>query len=47
MTNSMAAVLALFLAGLIGADVFLNDSTALLFLARKTLDLIEWLAFWR
>jgi hypothetical protein len=47
MTNGMAAVLALLLAGLVAADVFLNDTSALLFLARKALDLIEWLAFWR
>jgi hypothetical protein len=47
MTNSMATVLAVVIGGLIAADVVLNDTTALLFLARKALDLIEWLAFWR
>jgi hypothetical protein len=39
------------LAGLIGAailaDIVLNSGTAFLFLARKVLDLVQALVFWR
>ncbi|MFN6924296.1 MAG: hypothetical protein ACK4P8_01450 [Tabrizicola sp.] len=47
MTNRIALWLALLIAAGIAADFTLNDGTALFFLARKFLDLIEWVAFWR
>ncbi len=47
MTNSIAFVLFVLLGLGIAADVLLNDSTALLFMGKKFLDAIEWLAFWR
>jgi len=47
MTDRVAtAFLALVLAAL-AADYVLNGSAATLFLARKFLDLTDWLAFWR
>jgi hypothetical protein len=46
LTNTIALWLGLFLlAGLI-ADIALNGGSASLFLARKFLDLIEWVDFW-
>ena len=39
-------VLGLLIMGAVGADILLNGGTALEFLARKFLDLIEWVAFW-
>lgn len=47
MTNRIALWLGLILAAGIGADFALNNGAALFFLARKFLDLIEWVAFWR
>ncbi len=47
MTNSIALVLGLLIAGAIAADVVLFGSDNLIFLAKKLLQLIEWMAFWR
>lgn len=47
MTNRIAFVLAGVLALAILADLALNGGSALLFLARKMLDLIALVAFWR
>ena len=47
MTNKLAFIIGLILLGLIGADIFLNDSANLVFLARKFLELLTWIAFWR
>ena len=47
MTNSIAVVLGILILGGIAADVIFNDTTALLFLAKKLYQLIEWIAFWR
>ena len=47
MTNSIALILGMVLAACVAADAFLNDGMVLLFLARKFLELIEWIAFWR
>ncbi len=47
MTDRIALGLALLLAALIGADLMLNGGESLLFLARKFLDLMEWVEFWR
>ena len=46
MTNQIALGLGLLILGAIGADLLLNGGVALQFLARKFLDLIEWVAFW-
>lgn len=47
MSDRFALVLALLIAALIGADIFLNDGAYLQFLARKGLEVIAWIAFWR
>lgn len=47
MTNFLAVVLGAILVCAILADAVLNDGTAVLFLAKKLDELIEWLAFWR
>lgn len=47
MTDRIALALGAFLLGLIGLDVVINDSTALLFLMRKLFTFVEFLAFWR
>jgi hypothetical protein len=47
MTNTIALFLGLFLLAAIGLDLMANDGAALLFLARKFLHLVEWVAFWR
>lgn len=47
MTNQISIVLGLLILAGIGADMFLNDGSALLFLAKKFWDLSDWIAFWR
>ncbi|WP_299651692.1 hypothetical protein [uncultured Jannaschia sp.] len=47
MTNATALFLALALLCAIGADVVLNDGAALVFLARRMVEFVAWLAFWR
>ncbi len=47
MTNQIAIGFGLLLIAAIGLDVALYDSKNLLFLMRKLVELIEWLAFWR
>lgn len=47
LTNRLALILGLLIAAALAADNFLNDGNALLFLLRKFLDMVEWLAFWR
>ncbi len=47
MTNTLALILGALLLGAVAADSFLNDGQALLFLAKKFTELIEWVAFWR
>ena len=47
MTDRIAFILAGAIALAILADLTLNGGSALLFLARKSLDFIEFLAFWR
>jgi hypothetical protein len=46
-TNGIALWLIVILAGAGLADFTLNDGQSLFFLARKFLNLIEWVAFWR
>ena len=47
MTNTIALYLAILIVAAIGLDLLVNDGIALGFLARKFLDLVEWVAFWR
>lgn len=47
MTNQIALGLGLLIFGAVGADVLLNAGHASLFLARKFIDLMDWVAFWR
>ncbi len=46
LTNTIAFWLGLFLVAGIIADLALNGGSALMFLARKFIDLIEWVDFW-
>jgi hypothetical protein len=46
LTNTIALWLGLLIVAAIFADLALNSGVALEFLARKFLDLIEWVAFW-
>lgn len=47
MTNTIAILLALLLAVLCAVDYWLYDWANSVFLLRKFMDLIAWLAFWR
>ena len=47
MTNTIALWIGLVLVAAIIADLALNGGSAVTFLVRKFLDLIEWVAFWR
>ncbi|MDX5351518.1 MAG: hypothetical protein LPJ95_12570 [Paracoccaceae bacterium] len=47
MTDRIALWLGLILVAAALADLALNGGSALMFLTRKFLHLIEWLAFWR
>lgn len=47
MTDRLAVILALLVAALLFADYWFNDWAYALFLAKKTLDLTEYMAFWR
>ena len=47
MTNSLALWIGLSLLAAFIADFALNGGSAVIFLVRKFLDMIEWLAFWR
>ncbi|WP_165375298.1 hypothetical protein [Roseovarius nitratireducens] len=47
MTNRIAIALVLLIVAAVAYDVQRNDHAGLLFLARKLIDLIEYLAFWR
>lgn len=47
MTNQIAIGLGILILVALGADFVLNDGDASLFLARKWLELLEWVAFWR
>jgi hypothetical protein len=47
MTDGLAIALVLLIAGFLLLDQFVLDLGAPLFLARKGLALVEWLAFWR
>jgi hypothetical protein len=47
MTNTIALYLGLVVLAGLGLDIFLNDGQTLLFVTRKLLGLIEYVAFWR
>ncbi|MCH2077675.1 MAG: hypothetical protein MK180_12505 [Rhodobacteraceae bacterium] len=47
MTNRLAIILGIMIVTALLADGFLNDGAATLFLMKRFLDLIEWVAFWR
>ncbi|MEL6376356.1 MAG: hypothetical protein AAFQ04_04035 [Pseudomonadota bacterium] len=47
MPNKFALGLGLLVLIGIGVDYFLYDLDGTFFLARKTTELIEWMAFWR
>lgn len=47
MTNKIAVAIALMVLALFALDALFFDGHLPLFLARKTLALIEWVAFWR
>ena len=47
MTNPIAIALGLCIVSAIGADAYFNQASSLLFLAKKFVDLLEWMAFWR
>jgi len=47
MTNSIAIGLFVTIVALLGFDYYQYDWANTVFLLRKLLDLIEWLAFWR
>jgi hypothetical protein len=46
LTNTIALWLGLLIVAAISADLAFNGGVALEFLARKFLDLIDWVAFW-
>lgn len=47
MTNTIAIWLALFILGLVAVDIVLFGHENMIFLARKFLLIIDYLAFWR
>lgn len=47
MTDRIALILAILIAVLISADLLVNNGQVLLFLAKKIVDLAEYLIFWR
>jgi hypothetical protein len=46
-TNSVAVLVGAIILGSIAVDILMFDSENLVFLGRKFLDFVEWLAFWR
>ncbi|EDQ04153.1 hypothetical protein DSM14862_01795 [Sulfitobacter indolifex] len=47
MTNSIAIVLALVIAGAMLIDAYSYGADHMIFLGKKLFELIEWIAFWR
>jgi hypothetical protein len=47
MNMTISLVFAALIAAGLAADALANDWTASLFLARKLIDLLSWIAFWR
>lgn len=46
-TNSIAITLGILIAAAIAADVIIFDSANLVFLGKKGIELLEWIAIWR
>lgn len=46
-TDRIALILAVLIAVLLSVDLLVNDGQVLLFLAKKIVDLAEYLIFWR
>jgi len=47
MTDTIALFLGIVVLSALGLDLLANDGQALVFLTRKLIGLIEYLAFWR
>lgn len=47
MTNSIAIGLGALIMSALALDMYLFGSDHLIFLSKKLMDLIEWMAFWR
>jgi hypothetical protein len=47
MTNTIALYLGIVILAALGLDLFVNDGQALVFLMRKLVGFIEYVAFWR
>lgn len=47
MTNRIAIVLGCVILVGLGVDMLRNDGAGLIFLGRKLIVFIEWIAFWR
>ncbi|RZO35576.1 MAG: glyceraldehyde-3-phosphate dehydrogenase [Rhodobacteraceae bacterium] len=47
MSNRSWLILFLGIVALFTGDIFISDGETLLFLGRRVLVLIEWIAFWR
>jgi len=47
MTNRLAAILVVLIGLAFGADLYLNNGQGGLFLFRKFVDFVEYIAFWR
>jgi hypothetical protein len=46
MTNTIALYLGIVVVSAIGLDIFMNDGHALIFMTRRLLSFIEYVAFW-
>ena len=47
MTNKIAIWLGLLIVGALTADVMFYGTEHLIFLGKRMMELIEWMAFWR
>jgi hypothetical protein len=47
MTNTIALYIGITIVLAMGLDLVANDGAALMFLARKFVALVDWVAFWR
>lgn len=47
MSDRVAFFVAILIAGVVSYDVFALDAQNIIFLAKKGMGAIEWLAFWR
>jgi len=46
-TNRLAIILGALIVGAVVIDAVINGAGATLFLLKRLLELIEWMAFWR